>query len=221
MLNIIWIVVIGVFGLVVLWIILGKIEGKFRKRFLFIKRKVFYRIRLRKLMESKGEPIRTINSLNEIARDFFAEFFCLDYKIDYSELKEKFERLKNPDSAMFCEQMLLAYYSPEKMTNEKVEVIINLLSKIINETDTTKKENAEKEIMQRYYFPEEEIEKEEINEKIDSLLIEGYKLLSQNNNFMARKIYEKIRRLYPQANLKDKYLRQRIIIFYKKLVPEH
>jgi len=215
MINLIWIILFGVF---ILLVILGKIEKKFRRKFLLIKKRVTYRIRLRKLKDSKIDCIKTINCLNEIARDFFAEFFGLEYKMDYSELKEKFERMNKPNLALFCEQMLLVYYSPEKVTPERAKTLINLLSKIIEETEV---KDGQKEIMQKFYFPEGEIEKEEVSEKIDALLIEGHRLLNENNVFMAKKIYEKIKNLYPLSNLLDKNMHQRIIIFYRRILEYH
>jgi hypothetical protein len=216
--SIIWIILLGaiiIFTLLIL--ILERVEKNFMRKILFIKRGIVYRIRLRKLKDSKMDSVKTINSLNEIARDFFKEFFDFDYNMDYSELKEKFKEINKPEFVIFCEQMLITYYSSEKISIERANILVDLLSRIIIEADLTKREDK-KQVIEKYYFPVEELEKEETVGKIESLLIEGNKSLNEKNYFVAKKIYEEIGGLYSKINYGDKYLYEKIMIFYKRLV---
>jgi hypothetical protein len=99
------------------------------------------RIKAKKIGEKEK-----LNEINTLAKKFFQEFFYLDKNLSYSELIEKFEKIKKPEYILFCQKMLEEYYSDKTLTKEKVEQIADLLAKtIIKERKISERKDEEKQ----------------------------------------------------------------------------
>ncbi len=85
------------------------------------------------LRMSKEEPKIILESINSTARNFLAENFNVDKNLDYSEIITLFKEKNNNKIIFFCEQMLEALYSGEKVNSRKINGIISSLEAIAEE----------------------------------------------------------------------------------------
>jgi len=93
-----------------------------------------------------------LNKLSIIAKNFFQQYFSFPSNLSYSELIEKFEKIKKPEYILFCREMIDEYYEEEKISEQKVEQIADLLAKTIIERKIPEKseEQNNKGIESRY-----------------------------------------------------------------------
>lgn len=94
------------------------------------KRDIFYQMQFKAI--DKTNPEKTIQSMDTVARNFFAEAFKTTEK-DYTNLKQAFKKNKNKKAEDFCNLMIEMLYSPEKNYGE-IEKALNLLNEIILST---------------------------------------------------------------------------------------
>ncbi len=103
------------------------------------KRDIFYQTQFKTI--NRTNPKKTIQDMDSIARNFFAEAFKTTEK-DYTELKQFFKKNKNKKAEEFCSLMIEMLYSPEK-DNEEIENALNLLNDIISDTHISLKSEQE------------------------------------------------------------------------------
>lgn len=126
--------------LIVIILSLISIEGKLRLMLMEevlrerdTEEKVLY------LERSKDTTERKLHKLNSIGKEFLHEKFMTNEDIEYSKLIDKFKKENRKELVQFCEKMLEALYSGEKVTEEKIKEVTHLLKKIVVEE---KKKNA-------------------------------------------------------------------------------
>ena len=130
--EIFWLLIIIII-LVAVIIALKVLEKRFRKVIELRKnsKSLLYRKEIRNLKNYGEDPERLVDSIDNIARNFFKDAFDFDYNLEYSELAEKFTQLKKEDGVNFCNLMFSLNYSGEKIDREKLAELIDLLDKII------------------------------------------------------------------------------------------
>jgi type III secretory pathway component EscV len=128
-------IIILIIILVIVALAMLLIERQLRKR-LEKKQKnrnLFFIKKTESLEKSNKNPVQKLESLNSLARDFFKERFNLKYQLDYSELKQEFEKSKNKLSSEFCEKMTKIDYtkSEKKLKKQQIKNLISDFKKII------------------------------------------------------------------------------------------
>lgn len=141
------VVVIAIFVIIVTLIEkkLGKLIIKTRN-----KRDLFYQKEFKAIDKTNSE--KTIEGMDSIARNFFAEAFQVN-KNDYTDLKQVFKKTKNKKAEEFCDSMIKVLYSKEK-NNAEIGRALNLLNEIILSTHIPSKDEQEelKKISQESSF---------------------------------------------------------------------
>ena len=89
--------------------------------------------KLENLRHSNMVPQESLKSLDELAKSFLKETFKIEKNLDYSEMIKLFEEKKRKNIAFFCNQMLMALYSGEKIEKNKINLLISGLEEIIHE----------------------------------------------------------------------------------------
>jgi len=89
--------------------------------------------KLENLRHSNIVPQESLKSLDELAKSFLKETFKIEKNLDYSEMIKLFEEKKKKNIAFFCNQMLRALYSGEKIEKNKINLLISGLEEIIRE----------------------------------------------------------------------------------------
>ena len=89
--------------------------------------------KLENLRHSNMVPQESLKSLDELAKSFLKETFKIEKNLDYSEMIKLFEEKKRKNIAFFCNQMLMALYSGEKIEKNKINLLISGLEDIIRE----------------------------------------------------------------------------------------
>ena len=103
------------------------------------KRDIFYQMQFKAI--DKTTPEKTIQGMDSVARNFFAEVFNINKK-DYTDLKQFFKKNKNKKAEEFCSSMIKILYSQEKNSAE-IEKSLALLNKIILDTHIVSKMEKE------------------------------------------------------------------------------
>lgn len=170
--------IIGILFLVI--IILKIIEKGLRGRLSLrlSDRNLFYRREIKRLSKSKANPEKILEGLNNLARDFFKEAFDFSYHLEYSELIPKFKNLRKKECITFCKMISKLNYSGEEVKKEKLDVLMNLLRKIIEGNRILT--DAEKIKL------EEERRKEEIKAQKKKKVEETLAQYKQSLNFVAK-----------------------------------
>jgi len=206
-------------------IILTIIELRLKKKVDSCKNKTenVYVSELRKIAASNKDAEKKLDLVNDLAKRFFSEFLNISPLLTYSEMAEEFKKRKEEKLKEFCELMLFAYYSGEKIDNEKINEIIRKLKAImeknlnyeINKLDFYKKMTPELEnfslykkqsevVLKNIMLDNSELMKEENPNKIKKLVEENPKAakdLEKSSMFLrkAHKIFISIfRRIYPK-----------------------
>jgi hypothetical protein len=120
--------------LAILIIILKVIEKEYQLKLELKKkdRNIFYKRELNKIKETKRAPEKIIEVLNIVARGYFKEAFNSPYNLEYLELVDEFERLGKKECVIFCQLMSELAYSGDKIDEDKINNLLNLLDKIID-----------------------------------------------------------------------------------------
>lgn len=119
--------------LVLVIIILQIIEKSLRKKLELRKkdRNLYYQRELKKIARLDASPEETLDSLNNLARNFFKEAFGLSQTLEYSELKEEFKKMKKIDCVNFADLMLELNYSGLKVEKSEIHSLIKMFERII------------------------------------------------------------------------------------------
>ena len=129
MIDIVLVIVI----LFLILIILKLVEKGYNVRLELRKkdRNFFYRKELMRLRGSGGEPVKVLDKLNVLVRGFFKEAFDLDYHLEYLEMAQEFKKRGSREGVSFCSIISELNYSGEVVTQKKVDVLLDLLEKIM------------------------------------------------------------------------------------------
>lgn len=133
MLILIVAVVISVILAVVLFIIHKKLKKKVVIKEQIEQKESTIKNKLEELKNSNMIPKSTLDSLGGLAKDFLKETFKIEKNLDYSELAEFFGEKKKKNIVLFCNEMLAALYSGEKIERKKIDILISDLEDIIYE----------------------------------------------------------------------------------------
>ncbi len=119
------------FIVVVAIILLAAIERRLNRK--IIKKKIekenYFKLRLENLEELKSNPEKFIISLNELARDIFAEKFKIDRDAKYSDLFAILKK-QSGEAAIFCRKMQEALYAGDKLDEKKLEILFSYVKDI-------------------------------------------------------------------------------------------
>jgi hypothetical protein len=94
-------------------------------------RNLYYRKKLKEI--SKLKPEEVIDLMGKLARDFFKEAFDISYHIEYTELADRFKKMKKEECAKFCNTISTISYSGDKVKPEQIKDLVELLDIIISE----------------------------------------------------------------------------------------
>ena len=119
--------------IVLLWILYTKNKEIYNKLASEKKKFAYYKQNAESLKESRETPRKNFQLLNNLARDFFKEYFALDYSFTYLELEEKFRELEKEDYAKFCKAMSDWNYSGKEIKKENIIQLTSLFQVILNE----------------------------------------------------------------------------------------
>lgn len=146
--KIIGLILFAIFA-VMIAAILTLVELRLKKKVVVVEKEISYSKKLKQLNETNKNPSQKLLETREISREFFAEKLKIDSKMGYSSLKKEFEKRNLKQFALFCEQMINAYYSDEAVTQNKVTDIVNSL---IAGIDAFQKQTTQKELPKENKF---------------------------------------------------------------------
>ncbi len=104
-----------------------------------------------------SNPSRTLMAINKIAKNFFIEAFKIKSAMDYSELKDFFDKKNNKKTKRFCEIMTEIYYAKENVDKKQIKELTNLLAEIISSNHIISKEEK-KELDKKSQIKQKELE---------------------------------------------------------------
>lgn len=93
-------------------------------------RNTFYKKELSELPEIQ-DPEKALKKINSIARGFFNEAFGMSYSLEYLELAEELRKIGNKEGISFCRIISEVNYSGERVDENKIKILIGMLSKIV------------------------------------------------------------------------------------------
>jgi len=108
------------------------LEAKYKKKLKKEKKENnhSYKKKLRKIKGLKKQK-KKFNELNKLSRDFFKDVFGFKKSMSYSEMYKKLKKDKKNEKEL-CKILERINYDKNKITKKKIEKIISLLKKIIN-----------------------------------------------------------------------------------------
>lgn len=170
------ILIISIIAIASILIILIIIDKKLYRKIIqgSNSRNIFY---LEKIENIKNTGAKnTLTSLDQIARNFFAEAFGAKNTEDYSKLEKFFKQKNNLESAEFCKLMNHSLYSKEKINTEESQKLSPLLIEIVKNNHIVTKyelkksqENQQKSILnflKRTFKSSQEQNLQETNNKV-------------------------------------------------------
>ena len=86
---------------------------------------------IEKLKISKETPEEKFNILNELAKDFFEQYFKLKSNLTYLQLSENFHEKNKEDFSDFCKSMSDLDYSNKKTNKSQVDKLIIFFERLI------------------------------------------------------------------------------------------
>jgi len=208
-------------------IILTIIEIRLKKKVESYKDKTenMYVYEIRKIAVSNKDAQKKLDLINDLAKRFFSESLNINPQLNYSEMAEEFKKRKEEKLKEFCELMIFAYYSGEKISNEKINEIIRKLNEIIeknvnyeiNKLDFYKKITPELEsfyiykkqsevVLKNIMLSNSELMKEEDINKIKKITEQNPKLINelQKSSMFDRKAHKifmsLFRKIYPKIS---------------------
>ena len=112
------------------------------------------------ILKISREPLKTkLNEINKLARYFFQDAYSISIDKDYSEIKDILRKKEKNKAADFSDQMLKVLYSGEKITNEKISILLKSLDSLVKEENPQIKEVKKEQI--KLLIKEEQIPKQE------------------------------------------------------------
>jgi len=112
---------------------------------------VYYKKELKKLKKLNSNSKlkeKILDSINDLARNFFKDAFGLPHNLEYSELIEDFRKKERKECISFCKIISELNYSGKEIEKHDIIALISLLEKIISKnsilTEEAKKEMEEK-----------------------------------------------------------------------------
>ncbi len=120
--------------IIILIVVLAIIERKTKKKLHKEKHnlKKIYMQKIGKLKKNRKKQKEKIDILSQTAKDFFKEAFGFNYKLDYSEITEKFEQLNKKDFIKFSKEMEKVIYAKEKPDKKEISKLIKMFEKAID-----------------------------------------------------------------------------------------
>ncbi len=108
--------------------VLAKKNKKLREEIILENKKFeIYKVEIQNIKNSDfADPKKELKNLNKYARNFFKEYYSLDFSLTYLELEKEFEKQKKQDYADFCKSMSEANYSGTKIKSEQVKELIDI-----------------------------------------------------------------------------------------------
>jgi hypothetical protein len=117
--------------IVIIWIVFFKNRKLYQKIISKRRRFSLYKKHLIALKNFPQAPEKDFQTLNQVVRAFFKEYFDLEYSLTYLELAEHFKTEGKEDYANFCKLMSDVNYTGEK-NHSQVKQTVDLFSDIIS-----------------------------------------------------------------------------------------
>ncbi len=81
-------------------------------------------------LNSDTSPLKKIDLIGKMAKNYFKEKYQLPTSMDYGELQEEFKKQEEEEEEVFCKNMFESYYSNKHLTEKKIREMEKLLIKI-------------------------------------------------------------------------------------------
>ena len=107
-----------------------------------VEEETYFQRRAGSLKSMNGDTKLLLNSIDGLAREFFADRFGVNRNAEYSELFLEFQKMGRKDIVDFCENIQEALYSGEIVSEKKLQPLIGELEFLIRDEA---KERAEKD----------------------------------------------------------------------------
>ena len=121
---------------VIMWILYSKNKDLYKK-ITFEKNKfLVYKKDVDNLKNTLQNPEKDFEKLNQIARNFFKEYYNMDLSLTYLELEKIFKQKNRKEYADFCKLMSDTNYSGKKTTSKDINQLINSFTQMIKEYET-------------------------------------------------------------------------------------
>jgi len=85
------------------------------------------------IKNSQDTPDNLLTAVNEVARSFLKDTFWINKALDYSEIRDIFEKKNKKNISFFCSLMLDALYSGRSMRKEDINRLVSSLEKIVGD----------------------------------------------------------------------------------------
>jgi hypothetical protein len=85
------------------------------------------------LKNNPQNPKKDFETLNNNVRNFFKEYYNLDYSLTYLELEEESKKQNKPECAKFFKMMSDTNYKEKNKSPEEVKRLVEIFSKLIYE----------------------------------------------------------------------------------------
>lgn len=189
-------------------------EKKYQEQGMLVKQ-------IQDLKTSQKSPEFLLSSINFIARDFFKDTFWINKALDYSEIRDIFQKKNKSHIAYFCSLMLEVLYSGSNVKREEINRLILSLENIIKEERPDLLQIAQTIQLSNLNDLEN---KKELPFRIPKIYSEEViKQLSSLDEEQIEKAYKEIQRGYTQAyeiaeNNKDKETLKKLEIFRQTII---
>ena len=117
--------------IIILWILYKKNKKVFKTLSIEKKKLSIYKNGLQELKTTSKEPNKDFKKLNKLTRSFLKEYFNLSQSKTYLELATHFKKQNQPEYTTFCKLMSKTEYSGNKITKEKLDKLVSMVSKIV------------------------------------------------------------------------------------------
>ena len=117
--------------IIVIWIVFFKNRKLYQNIISKKRRFSLYKRHIEVLKKFQQAPEKDFQTLNQVVRAFFKEYFSLEYSLTYLELAKHFRNERKEDYAEFCKLMSDVNYTGEK-NPPQVKQVVDLFSDIIN-----------------------------------------------------------------------------------------
>ncbi len=89
-----------------------------------------YKQKIKKIKTSKNAPDKNFENLSTLIKEFLRKYFNMKESLSYNELAQEFKKQNKKELAEFCEIMAETSYQNEKITQIKINKLIDKFNKI-------------------------------------------------------------------------------------------
>lgn len=234
-LRIYLIALITIILLLIILIVTRLIKNKLKREISIMSKSIPYLRSVKRLKQLK-EVGEMLKKLNQMAKNFFVEYFRVSSSLTYSEIGKIAQKKGMHDIADFCEEISILNYSGKSIDIEDVrdlvkkfeDIIIRYKNKeLIRYLERKKRKKVKKEKRKNLKGNEgtskKSVKAKEINKDkkiriISALIKEGKIHLKKGDINEAYASYNAIKKIYSRLNKHDrKKCKKRIVDFYNEI----